>query len=274
MQANTQKLSFVFTFLFFAALLFSVYTVYHLPTQLMQQSTVVDLMVLDQLRPVFIKIYLVLGVSGMLGMITVALLISSRSVAGAQVSVRQVEQIQEEQQQTQNDEEESQLLIDQNQIENTIKDSDDLKTCFDSALSQICKELEASQAAAYRTKQEGDKRWIELFSAYAFHVPEGESVTYRFGEGLAGQVAKEGNIVNINSIPEGYIRILSGLGSASPKHLIILPLREGEQIVGVVEIASFHPFSQSIEVELQQAFDKLALKLVNDHIVSLEKAKR
>lgn len=274
MRASTQKLSVVFTFLFFAALLFSAYSVYHLPTQFMQQSTVVDLMVLDQLKPVFTKIYLVLGVSGMLGMITVALLISSRRVAGAQISVRTAEQIQEEKQQTQDNEEESQLLIDQNQIESIIEDSEDQKSCFNRALSQICKELEASQAAAYITKQEGDKRWIELFSAYAFHVPEGESVTYRFGEGLAGQVAKEGNIVNINSIPEGYIRILSGLGSASPKHLIILPLREGERIVGVIEIASFHPFSQSIEMELQQAFDKLALKLANDDNVSLEKAKR
>ena len=111
------------------------------------------------------------------------------------------------------------------------------------------------------------------FSSYAYHVPEGEKISFRFGEGLAGQVAKEGKMINIDAVPEGYIRILSGLGSASPRHLIIIPLKEADQVRGVVEIASFHSFSSQTEIELQQTFDKLALKLINDDNVSLENAK-
>lgn len=272
MQANKHKLGVVFTFLFFAALLFSAYTLYELPIRLSQHATAVDLLVLDELKPVFIRIYLVLGLNALIGMTTISLLISSRGASQQQVRSARLE---EEEIETDLSEEETedQQLIDQEAVENLVATVEDTASCFNKVLSRVCQDLEASQAAAYVTKQEEDKRWIELFASYAYHIPEGETVTYRFGEGLAGQVAKEGNTVNIDTVPEGYIRILSGLGSASPRNLIIIPLKEADTVVGVVEIASFKAFSANTELELQQAFAKLALKLINDHNVSLEKAK-
>jgi len=272
MQAKTQKLGVTFTFLFFAALLFSAYTLYHLPIQLSQNSPVVDLMVLDQLQPVFIKIYLVLGLTGLIGMTTVALLISGRNTS-IDVLANAASENQEETVEIEEEDSEEHMFINQVAIENLVESTEDKSECFSQALSQICNDLEASQAAAYVAKQKDEKRWIELFASYAYHVPEGESVTYRFGEGLAGQVAKEGKTVNIDTVPEGYVRILSGLGSASPRNLIIIPLKDAETVVGVVEIASFKSFGSKTELELQQAFAKLALKLINDHNVSLEKAK-
>jgi putative methionine-R-sulfoxide reductase with GAF domain len=122
-------------------------------------------------------------------------------------------------------------------------------------------------------KKKGNTRYIELFASFAYHVPEGEIVTFKFGEGLAGQVAKEGKLVNLQSVPEGYIQILSGLGSSSPTNLIIIPVRSEGEIIGVVEIASFKEFSQQHEVLLQSTFDKLSLKLVNNDNVSLKAPK-
>jgi len=273
MQASIQKLSVVFTFLFFAALLASAYFMYHLPNEFVQQSSSVDMTVLKQLNPTLNKMYLVLGISAMLGMINVALLISSRKVASGMVTARDVNHTSEEKQATQEEEQNEELRIDHSAIEEIISGTQEAEKCFGQALSQICKELEASQAAAYIAHDDGGKRWIELFASYAFHVPEGDTISYRFGEGLAGEVAKEGKVLNLDTVPEGYIRILSGLGSATPNHLIILPLKEADKTVGVVEIASFHPFTQQVEGELRQAFDKLALKLANDDNVSLEKAK-
>jgi putative methionine-R-sulfoxide reductase with GAF domain len=272
MQANTQKLGVAFTFLFFAALLFSAYTLYQLPIQLLQTSPAVDLTVLDQLQPVFIKLYLVIGSTGLVSMVTITLLISKRK-AGSDIITGIAVEEEEEVKTMEEEETEEHTYINQAAVEDLVEGTEDAVSCFNKVLSQVCNDLEASQAAAYIAKQEDEKRWIELFASYAYHVPEGESVTYRFGEGLAGQVAKEGKIVNIDAVPDGYIRILSGLGSASPRNLIILPLKEADEVVGVVEIASFKAFSQKTELELQQAFSKLTLKLINDHNVSLEKAK-
>jgi len=274
MQANTQKLGVVFTFMFFAALLFSAYTLYSLPGQLSLYSPAVDLLVLDQLKPVFFQGYLVFGVTALLGMTTVTLLLSRRNVDN--IPIRgEIKQEEEEENQVRQDEEaeEEHQVINQQAVEDLIETVEDPESCFTKVLSQICKDLEASQAAAYLARQQEDKRWIELFASYAYHIPEGEMITYRFGEGLAGQVAKEGKTINIDTVPEGYISILSGLGNASPRNLIIVPLMEADSVVGVVEIASFKTFSKRTEMELQQALDKLALKLEKDHNVSLEKAK-
>src|SRR5690606_26930503 len=121
-------------------------------------------------------------------------------------------------------------------IEELLSSKKKTEAVFEEALSLICKELEASQAAAYMVKKKGNTRYIELFASFAYHVPEGETVTFKFGEGLAGQVAKEGKLINLQSVPEGYIQILSGLGSSSPTNLIIIPIRSEGQIRGVVEI--------------------------------------
>ena len=52
----------------------------------------------------------------------------------------------------------------------------------------------------------------------------------------------------ITEAPEDYIKITSGLGEAKPRNIIVLPVLFEEQVLGVIELASFSPFS---EVHLQ-----------------------
>lgn len=276
MQAITKRLGFGFTFLFFIGVVFSAYTLYQLPDQMMRVSPVIDLNVVSQLQPSLFRLYLVAGITALLGLSAVTMLIAdSRSSERKRTSkAKQVERADKKSDVSESSGLDSELVIDPQAIESILASDEDITHAFNKALSLICKELEASQAAAYINRQENDTHYIELFASYAYHLPEGEKKTFKYGEGLAGQVAKEGKLVNINAVPEGYIQILSGLGSASPRHLIIIPLKEADEVIGVVEIASFHAFQPQHESALQQAFSKLALKLVNDDNVSLEKAKR
>ena len=132
---------------------------------------------------------------------------------------------------------------------------------FEKVLSVACQELEASQAALYSATTHDDKRVIRLVSGYALSLPESQTLVYEFGEGLAGQVAKEGKSINISNVPQGYITVLSGLGSASPNALVIVPVQWADQVVGVLEIASFQPFSQGDENYLQALADTLGERL-------------
>ncbi len=157
-------------------------------------------------------------------------------------------------------------------IEALLKDEYDVAEAFNEVLSKICHYTEASQAAAYRVQQGEEYRFIEMFASFAYHAPEGKTPTYRFGEGLAGQVAKQGERVVIDTVPEGYIEILSGLGQATPAHLLILPVKHEEDIVGVVEIASFTEFTEQQQDGIQDTLDRLALKLSNSDNVSLAEA--
>jgi len=94
-------------------------------------------------------------------------------------------------------------------------------------------------------------------------------LVYEFGEGLAGQVAKEGKSINITNVPQGYITVLSGLGSASPNALAIVPVQSADQVVGVLEVASFRPFSRSDENYLQALAGTLSERLSREANVKM-----
>jgi len=276
MQAITKKLGFTFTILFFIGVAYSAYSLYELPSQMMHAATVVDLNVIGQLQPTLFRLYIICGATALVGLAAITFnSINSRSHQSTALATSKKSEAKSEAQSAEEIQHaEGKIQIDSNAIEEVMSEEEDKSVVFNKVLSLICNEVEASQAAAYITREEEDAHFIDIFASYAYHVPEGEKKSFRYGEGLAGQVAKEGKLVNIDAIPEGYIKILSGLGSASPRHLLIIPLKEADKVVGVVEIASFHAFNRHHESALQHAFDKLALKLVNDDNVSLEKAKR
>jgi len=62
-------------------------------------------------------------------------------------------------------------------------------------------------------------------------------------------------MVNISSVPEGYVSILSGLGKATPSHMLLLPIMaEDDALIGVVEVASFHNFGKKEERFIEKVF--------------------
>jgi methyl-accepting chemotaxis protein len=147
--------------------------------------------------------------------------------------------------------------LDLSAIHKALKDNGDKKQKHTAALTAICKNVEAGQAAIYLTKESKGARILELYTSYAFHIAETETLSFTFGEGLVGQVAVEENTLVIDEIPDNYINIVSGLGSASPKHLLITPLTTGKKTIGVVEFASFTPFSKEQEKWIKESLHLL-----------------
>ncbi len=68
---------------------------------------------------------------------------------------------------------------------------------------------------------------------------------FKLGEGLIGSCAFEKNPFFFDNVPDDYIDIVSGFGSIKPKSLYISPLVNGDQIYGVIEIASLHLITES-----------------------------
>src|SRR6478735_5081187 len=84
---------------------------------------------------------------------------------------------------------------------------------------------------------------MQVKTGYALSISESATTRYTFGEGLIGQAAANGQLLYLDEIPEGYIKIISGLGSASPRYLLIAPVKNQETVLGILEIASFSPYS-------------------------------
>ncbi|WP_194715492.1 response regulator [Noviherbaspirillum soli] len=61
------------------------------------------------------------------------------------------------------------------------------------------------------------------------------------GEGLVGQAALAKRVIRLDSVPENYLKISSGMGSGSPVALLLAPIQEGGVVNGVMELGFARP---------------------------------
>ena len=129
---------------------------------------------------------------------------------------------------------------------------------FQVGINQICKALDAGQGAFYFVKEREGKRIVEMESAFAIPL-EGEPIVYEFGEGLIGQCAASGKSMLLDELPEGYTNaIVSGLGMAAPKYILIIPIKKEEVVTAVLEIATFSKLIGNSQKEAEQMATLLA----------------
>lgn len=156
----------------------------------------------------------------------------------------------------------SNKIIDINSWINKLSSLGTLQEFCTKFIWDVAKHFEASQGAFFITKMEDDARYLEFLAGYAYHIPDSETIRFEFGEGLSGQVAKSGQKININNVPEGYISILSGLGSSSPNSIIIFPITSDGKVIAVFELASFLPFKLEDENFLNEISNKVSAFIV------------
>ncbi len=142
-------------------------------------------------------------------------------------------------------------------VKNGIQQAGDETEILTAGLQVICKQLEAGQGAVYLA--EGRK--LELKGGYALGISESAAVSFDFGEGLIGQCAANGRTLYVDDVPEGYIKIISGLGSASPRFLLVVPVKKEEKVIGVIEIASFSGISEDQRKFVEESSHLLAEKI-------------
>jgi HAMP domain-containing protein/signal transduction histidine kinase len=63
----------------------------------------------------------------------------------------------------------------------------------------------------------------------------------------------------VGNLPEGYVKISSGLGEAPPANLAVLPILFEDQVLGVIELASFTSFSPVQTDFLEQLTETLGV---------------
>ncbi len=116
-----------------------------------------------------------------------------------------------------------------------------LKKYCEKFLSNVAKEYDIVQGLFYLKNPK--LQLFQVMGTYAFYSDD-QPMEFKEGEGLSGQVAKNKSLIYVDKIPENYITILSGLGNSSPKYLLIFPVLLNDESIGIIELASFKPFSK------------------------------
>lgn len=128
--------------------------------------------------------------------------------------------------------------------------SQDTYALGDELIKNLVKYLGALQGGLFLTDQE-DGQKINLISSFAFDRKKYLKKELLKGEGLVGTCAVEKKIINITEIPQDYISIKSGLGDTPPNNVLIVPVMNDKNLVGVIELASLKVFS-GFEVNLAE----------------------
>jgi len=132
---------------------------------------------------------------------------------------------------------------------------------FDQLLINLSKAIAIVQGVAYTLNRQ--TQTFSMISTYAFYTTD-TSRTFAIGEGIPGQVAKDKKLLFINDVPEGYIKIVSGLGSSSPRYMGVIPIIHGDETIALLEISTF----EKPEVDLVE-FQKQFNEKVSEKISSL-----
>ncbi|MFP8887511.1 HAMP domain-containing protein [Streptomyces mangrovi] len=98
---------------------------------------------------------------------------------------------------------------------------------------------------------------LRMIGTYGYS-PGAMPTTFLPGESLVGIAAEEKRTILVEHAPPGYLKIASGLGEAPPAQVIVLPLLFEGRVLGVIELATFQPFTQIQKDFLSQIAEMIA----------------
>ncbi len=119
------------------------------------------------------------------------------------------------------------------------------------AINFISRYTESAQGVMYLVDNYSSK--LKLNASYAFTERSGLSNEYKIGEGLVGQVGLERSPILLKNIRRQDMSLTTGTVEEPPTHVYAFPLVFEYELYGVIELASFEPFTQLKQEFLLQA---------------------
>jgi signal transduction histidine kinase/HAMP domain-containing protein len=137
----------------------------------------------------------------------------------------------------------------------------DLTAVAELIMDELAPLLGAQHGTFFLSETADDETRLRLIAGYGLRADKDAPLQYRLGQSLIGQVAKSKRSMVIDDLPEGYVKITSGLGEAFPTNLAILPILFEDQVLGVIELASFSTFTPVQTDFLEQFTETLGVNV-------------
>ena len=121
----------------------------------------------------------------------------------------------------------------------------DIITVARMLLSELAPLVASQHAVLYLMEgqgQHGAGFRLRLLASYGYQARKNLSREWALGEGVVGQAAFERQRILIANVPDDYVQIVSGLGQAAPRNIVVLPILFEGQVKAVIELAAFERF--------------------------------
>lgn len=146
------------------------------------------------------------------------------------------------------------------EIGKILREMKDEQQVADQLIAFLVKYLDANQGAIFTLLN--NEHFI-MRSCYAYERKKHMDKKINVGEGIIGQCYYEKTYTYITQVPANYIHITSGLGYATPRSLLVIPLLANDQVHGAMEFASFTEFEKHQIDFLMDVGENLAIALLN-----------
>ncbi len=135
---------------------------------------------------------------------------------------------------------------------------DNMKFLSRNILTELIKYMKVEFGAIYILNDDDpDEKYIEMAAGYSLDKKRLKKTHFKIGEGNVGACFKENEAIYINNLPDGYVSVASGLGDSQVHASILMPISYDNEVLGVLELASF----ESIEPYRQEFLKKLSENL-------------
>ncbi|WP_296948325.1 response regulator [uncultured Massilia sp.] len=113
----------------------------------------------------------------------------------------------------------------------------DLAPLAQAVLDYVVGHLNGAVGAMYVRDDDGVLRRI---GTYGFAPDAAHAQVIQPADSLAAQAANQNRVLTLRELPDGYVKVVSALGEASPRELLIAPISNFGKIKGVIEIGFLH----------------------------------
>ncbi|TAH30137.1 MAG: hypothetical protein EAZ06_04185 [Cytophagales bacterium] len=148
-------------------------------------------------------------------------------------------------------------------------DEKDFSVTADKFINKLVKYVKANQGGLFILND--DNNTLELIACYAYDKKKYTRKIVASDEGMIGQAFQESATIYLEKIPDNYITIKSGLGTADPNYLLLVPLKNEKKSQGVIELAMFQPLEEYQIEFIEKLAETLATTIVSGKINSQTK---
>lgn len=113
-----------------------------------------------------------------------------------------------------------------------------------------------------------DPLYFSFVAAYSYYGDKKSIEKIELGFGISGQAAKSRESKFLTHLPAQYLRVVSGLGEASPDFLFVLPVISKDDCLAIVEFAGFGTPNQRERNKMEKLASTLLAEAVGLYLHS------